>query len=661
MIRRLLIVDRYDAPALREVINGGDPGLTWDILLLGLSNAWFRWQHGPFTNTEEQWCLVDPTPFAQIAADRVGDFVVNLVERLPQMDLGGRTLDQTLQTPEGTLWWFLEVSEKGPLRGPFVSQLYRLSLARAVIERGRYDAVSPSLADGAVADVLKSARDQSPRLVDLGPPGRRLSRLQEHCPYLRYWVNGLGCVAVLLAMKLFVALSGLGSVTPSRTRLAAFTFYPIWWARPFTAGATDRFFAQLGEAGVTVYLAWLTSLSALLRHPRRAAATMRSKGLIPLQAFVRVTDALALLSLRRFRPVRLFERHMRAQFKVPFVGVDVGPLVGDEVSRSLTSTQPVVASLLTTSVRRAASRGAPRDLLFRLEYQPFENAILRGLRGRGRGIGFLHYPFGRHYLSTRFAQGEIPRYLREADPAHDRPLPSGVIACGPLGVSRVTDTGYPAVRCAECGPQRFGRLVDYRRQRASRDATRVRLGLPTDRPVYFVTLAIVEEDTAAMLASLVSALGEASLARIIIRPHPNRPDGDAALTAALERLGPGRATLMHPCGDIYDYIVAADAMLCIGSMIAFEAMALDRMPIVFESPSVFPALSLEEFEEGLFVVRDDRQLQHALDAILRDTEEVRAKRHRWSALLRQVLGDLESAIPLQLRHALARLDAEPGV
>ena len=85
-------------------------------------------------------------------------------------------------------------------------------------------------------------------------------------------------------------------------------------------------------------------------------------------------------------------------------------------------------------------------------------------------------------------------------------------------------------------------------------------------------------------------------------------------------------------------------------------MALDRMPTVFENPSSFPALSLAEFEGGLFVARDDKELARALDAIKDDTDIARAKRARWPEMLANVLGDLETPLPEQLSKALSQLE-----
>lgn len=657
MRRRLLIADRYDAPAIQEVMQDPAPDVSWDILLLGLSNPWFRWTH-PRESGTGRWELVDPVPHAAEASERTGGFVVNLVERLPGRDLGGETLRDLLETPGGTSWWFLDITEKGPFRGPLVSQLYRVALARSVMDRGAYEEVRVQLANRGLADIFKRTVDPSPPVRMLDTAAAEDGSWWDRLPLVRYWLHVGVAIGRLAAIRAFLAVSGHPAAAAPQG-LAAFTFFPAWWARPFSPAAGDRFFSHLGDAGAAGYLAWLTSARALWRNRRAATDVIRARALVPLQAHLTFGDVLPLLSMRTFARVRRFERRARPALREPFAGFDVGPLVAADVSRSLTGMERCLSMLLARAVRRSVDRRAPRWLLYRLEFQPFENALLRGLSGRSRGIGFLHYPFGHHYLSTRFAEGEVARYLSGADPSTDRPLPDGVLACGESGIGHVTNSGYPRARCAPCGPQRFGRLLDYRRRRESREAVRARLRLPSERPVYFVTLAIVEEDTQALFGALAGGLDTARNPLLVVRTHPNRPHGDPALMAALARFGPGRAVLMNPEQDIYDHIVAADALICIGSMIAFEAMALDRMPIVFENPSSFPALSLAEFGEGLFVARDQAEMGAAVRAIESANEDVRAKRRRWPDLLHRVLGDLETPLPVQLTQALARLDQAP--
>lgn len=148
--------------------------------------------------------------------------------------------------------------------------------------------------------------------------------------------------------------------------------------------------------------------------------------------------------------------------------------------------------------------------------------------------------------------------------------------------------------------------------------------------------------------------------RLIVRTHPNRPDGDPALHATLDTLGRSRPQLMPASGKMYDYIAAADCMVCVGSMIAFEAMALGVMPIVVDNPSFFGAISLAEYEEGLFVVRNAGEMRRAIEDLRTDSGEAPLKRRAWPAVLHQVLGDLERPLGRQMDEALDAFDRLPA-
>jgi len=97
-------------------------------------------------------------------------------------------------------------------------------------------------------------------------------------------------------------------------------------------------------------------------------------------------------------------------------------------------------------------------------------------------------------------------------------------------------------------------------------------------------------------------------------------------------------------------------MVCIGSMIAFEAMALGIMPIVFDNPSTYGSVSLAEYEPALFIVRNAAELHGAIEDVRTDAARARAKRAEWPAMLADVMGDLDAPIAPQLDAALDAFD-----
>jgi len=110
--RELLVIDAYDLAALTRHTQSG----AWDVLLLGLSEAWFRWQEPSLPPSDDRRRFVDATPFIDEIHESVASFVLGAIGALPDADVGDQPLWKWLQAKHGTAWWYTETSEKGPYR-----------------------------------------------------------------------------------------------------------------------------------------------------------------------------------------------------------------------------------------------------------------------------------------------------------------------------------------------------------------------------------------------------------------------------------------------------------------------------------------------------------------------------------------------------------------
>jgi hypothetical protein len=197
-------------------------------------------------------------------------------------------------------------------------------------------------------------------------------------------------------------------------------------------------------------------------------------------------------------------------------------------------------------------------------------------------------------------------------------------------------------------------LLAHLRQCPSRAELRRRLNLPANGPVIFAAISIYEPDTQALFGALAEVGTDVGDFRLVVKTHPANPLGDAAVQAVFEVLGRHRCSIVPPGGKMYDYIAAADVLVTVGSSIAFEAMALGVMPIVFENPETFAMNSLVDFQSALFVVHNAGELRTALVAVLKNSDQARAKRQAWPETLAYVFHDLATPLPEQLRAALEK-------
>jgi hypothetical protein len=386
------------------------------------------------------------------------------------------------------------------------------------------------------------------------------------------------------------------------------------------------------------------------------AQTVERRHITPLQRFVALRDALGLLSPVRFLKLSGVRRAVRG-LTSRFGRFDISRLVAAEIVTSMTDAELFFDHLVERGMARYLGAVKPTTLLYRVEGQPWENALLASAHRTGTHVlGFFHSPFGENYPALRFAREEIAGSGNGAGP---RPLPHGMLVCGPTVRGHLEADGYPAARIAECGPQRHAGFVRVLREQPGRAELRRRLGLPQEQTIHYVALAIVEAETDGLFACLEPALESAGDFRLLIKTHPNRPRGDASLDAAVRLIGAGRTNYVPPGADMYDYLAASDTMICIGSTVAFEAMALGVMPVVYEHPGTFAATSLRAFDAALYVVNSPATMRQALAEIAEAAPAARARRARFDEVVRGVFGDLETPLDRQLSRAMAALNDTP--
>jgi hypothetical protein len=643
---RLIVVDRYDAQTLDGLMGGGEER-DRDVLLLGLSPEWLAQRDRGRSGRDRGVRFVDCAPYAAAAHRQVAAFMIDLVAELPRLPLDGGTLDDLLRDDDDNLWWLLEISERSPFRGQLIRRLYELALLRLVAEAQSYDEITCEIADAALAAAIQTVADLPNVSVTIGTGSLVRRTWRDHFS-ASLCVHACSQAVSALAIRAIDVIARWPKVFPAAGEDASFSLFPRWWERPFESNAQDRFLPEIAGAGPYHYVVWMHGVRALWRHRHRVGQAIAEHRFVVLQRFIGVGGAASALN-----PTRLWRlwRAIRGarRFRLRFLSFEVGPLIADDLAHSLSGGEVFQDLVLRRAVDAYVGETRPRSILYRAEFQPTEHALISGLRRRARSIGFIHHPFGEYYLAMRFAEGEVARTL--GGDAAAQPLPDAFVCNGTAEAEHVTRDGYPRGRVALCGPQRLGRLLARPVESAGRAALRRQLHL-APLPTFFVALAIVQADTEALFGALIDAARTLPTFQLLVRTHPNRPEGDAALHAVAASMGDRLRVLPSGAGvDVYDYIAASDAMICIGSTIAFEAMVLGTMPIVFENPATFNITSLVEFEAALFVARNAAELTVAIDAVLGDRPAAQARRRQWPGTIERVLGDLRAPLAEQLRAA----------
>ena len=635
------------------------PGVSIDVLGLGRDAITWRTELEAARHGRTDVTLLDVEPWSDDVSQAVGAFLIPLIHDMPETPgPDGRALGTVLTRADGgNDWWYLEVSEKSPLRGGLVRSLYHLGLMREAVRSVRYARVCWAVNDPRLRAAFQSAGD-TPAVEEGGGGGTPTADPSAW----RYWAQAARATVEVLGVRLIAHLAKW----PSHTRAGAariFTLYPHWWLRPYTAGASDRFFPDLDADRADLpldYLTWWSGgLGAAWRRRHEARAVMTQKRMLLLQRHVPLRVLLQLYSPRTFARLQRFRRLVARSTWTPFFNCDVRPLLDREIARSIGSGELALDRMVQASVRSALTASPAGALLFRFEAQPLDRALTLAARGMTTAIGYWHSAIALcpNYLPFWF----VPGALAPTAPAGriaPMPMPDAMLATETICEDTLTAQGFPAARVARCGPVRHVEAMSVARRGLPRAHWRRAHDLPDEGTVVFVATSVVATDALAMVRAVARAVQDLHAPFVLVRVHPAMGLPGQVWQELEEAVGSSRLRRITSSEHLYELMAAADVVITGGSTLAFEAMALGVMPVLFESPGDFSASSFAPFGHACFVVRNAAALAAALRDVVEQSPEWGRRVAAWPQLGRDVFGDIHHDRNERFHSALGALVRE---
>lgn len=605
-------------------------------------------RHGDDLNRD---LFLPVTLLAKRAKRVLREFVPGFYARLPlSKDGSGRSLAETLFPDDPTIWWLTDLSEKSIFRGRLIARLYSLALLREAIATHRPTEIWLVLSDEDLSNVIAAALRQQydVKIISAYP---WLSKYRKAIHAVREMV-GYPCRALILAwgtlaesmlLKLIVGpYTRFGVSRRHDRRVALFSFFPNWWRNAWDDDRREVFYQglprRLTSRGFKVRnMVWLRlGFLGFPRNVARMRRLCRSGNFLCLQSLCEFRKSVELLGFRALTYcLRVLRMHLSSD-AMTFAGFGIGGLVREELLRSVSNRELFRNLLLRSAVEKLSDLDL---LLFRTEFQPFERAIIQGLRVRHvTTLGYQHSSVGEDYLSHLFAPGQLQGSVGENVASF--PVPDHIVTTGRYVAQLMLANGFQQERVHIGGPLRYQELRLWLRDHRGRHSTKDSRG----RYALLVPVSLDYIEAMGFAAVLAEAMiGMEARFTVDIKGHPANDHANEFLRYLLRKSGAITARLVPGNANLYDHISKARALVMTGSTVGLEAIAFGTPVVMFVNGHIFSftASSLNAVEQAVVSVDDATSLKQALKQLYEEDTPFPEARQYWPEAVRTMFHDLD--------------------
>jgi hypothetical protein len=575
---------------------------------------------------EKKIQIIDLNQFRDLAETEVRKYVIETVSTLPKFKSAKTNLSKLLSNKsEISLWWFLEISEKSPFRGKYISQLYQLACIQLVKQSSNFDQIYYKLSDYNILKILLG--DQKIYIFDVIYNLRKIVR---NIGELRYFFNSFFILCKIILIKIILTNLQKGSKHAMQSH-GVFSFYPNWWLKPYTEENSDRFFSRLVKNdGVFLNYIWLSeNFIGTIKSLKKIRWLGHKTENIIIQKFFRYRDIKKIFGLRHWLQLRDFRNQILFSNIPSFINLDVRPILNQELSQNISSQDLVQSQIIQVSMVSTLHLSPPKSLLFRLEFQPLDRALIYSCKNLTVSVGYSHSSLAlcENYLSFWFGN----EYLKEnfASLSPDR-----VIYSNKFVERALIREGFPASKLLHCGPLRSSVLMRYRGSQKMQSSKET--FVKVDSINIFIGMSVNNAINEMMIKNLIKVLDERFFYTLIIKNHPSLEFLDLYLLN--KNIRNVNLIILTKDDDYLEVLEACDFSVMAGTTLVFESIYLKTLPIVYESAAIYNAVNFQQFQQFCFIACDRFQLLNSIKMVRNNSSEVISIKENWPELIENNYG-----------------------
>lgn len=522
-------------------------------------------------------------------------------------------------------WWYSPLSEMSPLRSRFIREVYWLMFVREVVAEHHITEIDWIGDDRTLADAAASM---------LGGLGVTVTTTITR----RDWPGPVARAAAIRVLFVLRHLLQWCLLRPFRNgpecqdaSIAFFSRYPVLWERT-GAGRQERMFGgvpdRLTRDGRRIcYLAAFAGDWRQLMRPGRLKQELRADRVVLVESYASLWDCLS--AYADWTGCLRYCRWIRQPAHAELAGIDVTALLRRAMHINALSAEIPFDRILAKSIAKClAHHPRVETVCLPFEFQPMERAVSLGVASR-RVIGFQTGIYTSTQMGLGFSRDQVRVH---ADDAERAPLPDVILAYGDLPY-RILVERARGTRVEKIGPLRYSELASARHRNGT--------ATPAHRPPKVLVAGSSDADeTDFILRAVFDVCGNGADLHLLVKFHYH-----ADLGSRLRTLGqrfPGVNYTVHD-SKLHDLIRSSAAVVCGGSSVSFEAMALGRMPLVFRLASDVLPDPTRDVDAAVIAWDSAEALAKGLDAVLSGAGDPMTET-LWSDALREQMSPLDDSM-----------------
>lgn len=649
----LVITDKVNCTWPDLALKNYDKSCNFDILNLGLNGEVPHHIYKEKYSRLSSFRIIDINPFADSSQEKIRKFIPSFIYEFPRNEIFPDTslMKFFRVTNKINLWWFMEMSEKGPLRTPFIKRMYYLELIKNTILKEDYQEIWLELEDKELSELIIANKNKFPSIKNVSQKTRPSKFLNRNLFWMKLFFVTYKLQFDYFVRRIMIKMMGIDKrETMPNKSILFFSFFPYFWIKSSKLGFLENFFRsapkQISKWAPVHYAVWLTFSNPFLicKNRKEIRENFRKLNMISIESYLNLKDFfyVFLFSMQYIDKILKYRLNIQPRIKVSYEGFDITNIVVDELNQSLLSSEIFSSILIERSVENMVSKNKISAIIYRTEFQPHERAIEYGASDRCMTFAFQHQAIGRNHLQYFFAKNEIAQYYSAKNDLDNLPLPDKILVTGEYPFEVLKNAGFHEKDIGICGPVRYAGLVEYKKSGKTKSGIRKKYGYNDNQHIFLVASPSLKEEMLNLILSLVHALKEEGDNFIFLfKSHPVYKFDKEIIDIINEFYPKMNYSFLTDDVNLNDYLALSDALILTGTTVGIEAICLGTIPILFENNSTFSVNPLLEIKNSYLSVNNSQELKEALFSVINNDVKILELKKHWPEAIKKLFYNID--------------------